>query len=137
MSNLKQGIGAVLGAITAIALAGSACAAMSGKDALAKVNKDGDDTLEIVEVIDLGAQMFNALNKDGDTTLEAPETKGRLTPEDWALINKDADQTLELDEWLLLVRSRFNAADANKDGKLMAAELDSAPGQQLLLLIVK
>ncbi|MDQ0504534.1 hypothetical protein [Xanthobacter agilis] len=134
-SFFRFGVAAAVAGV--LAFAPSAMAAMSGKDALAKLNKDGDDTLEIVEVIDLGTQTFKAINKDHDTTLEAPETKGRLTPEDWALVNKDGDQTLELDEWLTIVRSRFNAADANKDGKLTAAELDSEPGQKLLLLIVK
>lgn len=120
-----------------VALLAGPAAAMSGKDALAKLNKDGDDTLEIVEVIDLGTRTFKAINKDHDSTLEPAETKTRLTPEDWALVNKDGDQTLELDEWLTIVRSRFNEADANKDGKLTAVELDSPAGQKLLLLIQK
>ncbi|WP_454916522.1 hypothetical protein [Xanthobacter sediminis] len=126
---------AVAGAVLAAAM--PAGAATSGKDALAQLNKDGDDTLEIVEVIDLGTQMFKVVNADGDTTLRAVEAEGRVTPEDWTLVNKDGDQTLELDEWLVIVRSRFNAADANKDGKLTAAELDSPAGQKLLLLLVK
>jgi len=42
-----------------------------------------------------------------------------------------------MDEWLTIVRQRFNAADANKDGKLTVQELDSAPGQLLIKLIVK
>lgn len=127
-------------AVTGLLLLGgmvSATAATSGKDALAALNKDGDDTLEIVEVIDLGTKLFVAINADGDTTLEKEETKGRLTDADWKAANKDADQTLELDEWLAVVRARFNAADANKDGKLTAAELDSPAGQKLLLLLIK
>ncbi|MDI4654875.1 hypothetical protein [Xanthobacter autotrophicus] len=130
---------------TAVALTGllslggivGASAATSGKDALALLNKDGDDTLEIVEVIDLGTKLFVAINPDGDTTLEADETKGRLTDADWKAVNKDADKTLELDEFLAVVRARFNAADTNKDGKLTAKELDAPAGQKLLLLLVK
>lgn len=127
---------AAAGAVLAAALM-PAGAATSGKDALAALNKDGDNTLEIVEVIDLGTQMFKVVNADGDTTLRPAEAEGRVAPEDWALVNKDGDQTLELDEWLVIVRARFNAADADKDGKLTAAELDSPAGQKLLLLLVK
>lgn len=131
------GVAAVVAGALASAVLAPAAAATSGKAALAQLNKDGDGTLEIVEVIDLGTKLFKVINTDGDTTLEADETKGRLSPEDWALVNKDGDQTLELDEWLMVVRARFNAADANKDGKLTEAELDAEPGQKLLLLLVK
>lgn len=128
-----------LGIVAAVSLAalGPAFAGMSGKEALAKFNKDGDNTLEIVEVIDLGTKFFKTINTDSDKTLEKSETKDRLTDEDWAAVNKDGDQTLELDEWLVIVRNRFNDADANKDGKLTAAELDAPSGQKLLLLLVK
>ncbi|MFG1479456.1 hypothetical protein V5F53_12435 [Xanthobacter sp. V4C-4] len=128
-----------LGVVAAFSLTGMglAFAGATGKDVLSKFNKDGDNTLEIVEVIDLGTKAFKALNADKDTTLEKGETKGRLTDADWAAVNKDGDQTLELDEWLTIVRGRFNEADTNKDGKLTEAELDAPAGQQLILLLVK
>ncbi|MET3354448.1 hypothetical protein V5F34_01910 [Xanthobacter autotrophicus] len=133
----RLGAAAVLTGMLSLGGIVSASAATSGKDALALLNKDGDDTLEIVEVIDLGSKLFVAINPDGDTTLEKDETNGRLTDADWKAINKDGDKTLEMDEWLAVVRTRFNAADANKDGKLTAKELDSPAGQKLLLLLVK
>lgn len=126
----------VCGALMAGAIA-PALAATTGKDALAKLNKDGDDTLEIVEVIELGTKAFTAADKDKSSNVDQTEAKESLKPEDWALVNKDGDQTLEMDEWLLIVRSHFNAADANKDGKLSESELDSAPGQALLLILYK
>ena len=133
----RLGAAAALTGILSLGGIVGASAATSGKDALAALNKDGDDTLEIVEVIDLGTRLFVAINADGDTTLEQEETRGRLTDTDWKSVNRDADKTLELDEWLAVVRARFNAADANKDGKLTAKELDSPAGQKLLLLLVK
>lgn len=110
---------------------------MSGADVLKTYNKDGDQTLEIPEVIHLATGVFSAINPDGDTTLESDETAGRLTAADWKRANKDGDKTLEMDEWLSIARKRFAAADANKDGKLTAAELDSKAGQSLILMIVK
>lgn len=101
------------------------------------LNKDGDSTFEVVEVIDWGTKLFSAINPDGDSTLEPDETEGRLTEADWSAVNKDGDQTLEMDEWLNIVRTRFMAADADKDGKLTEAELDSPAGQSLLLVVVK
>lgn len=123
-------------AVVSLAAMGSAFA-LTGKEFLAKYNKDKDSTIEIVEAIDLGAKVFKVINPHKDKTLEANETKGRLTDADWAAVNKDGDQTLELDEWLIIVRKRFNDADTNKDGKLTEAELDSPAGQQLILLIAK
>ncbi|MFG1377899.1 hypothetical protein [Xanthobacter autotrophicus] len=139
MSHTLFRLGAAAALTGLLSLGGivSAAAATSGKDALALLNKDGDDTFEIVEVIDLGTKLFVAINPDGDTTLEKDETKGRLTDADWKAVNKDSDQTLEMDEWLAVVRARFNAADTNKDGKLTVKELDAPAGQKLLLLIVK
>jgi len=136
-SLFRLGAAAALTGFISLGAMASASAATSGKDALALLNKDGDDTLELVEVIDLGSKLFVVINPDGDTTLEKDETKGRLTDADWKAINKDADQTLELDEFLAVVRARFKAADANKDGKLTATELDAPAGQKLLLLLVK
>lgn len=136
-SLFRLGAVAALTGVLSLGAMVSASAATSGKDALALLNKDGDDTLELVEVIDLGSKLFVAINPDGDTTLEKDETKGRLTDADWKAINKDGDKTLELDEFLAVVRARFNAADANKDGKLTAKELDAPAGQKLLLLLVK
>ncbi|BBE73920.1 hypothetical protein [Oharaeibacter diazotrophicus] len=136
MSRMRTLVSAALAAAGLAALC-SPATAVTGKEALAQLNKDGDDTFEIVEVIDWGTQLFSAINPDGDTTLEPDETEGRLTEADWAAVNKDGDQTLEMDEWLSIVRSRFEAADADKDGKLTEAELDTPAGQSLLLVLIK
>jgi len=111
--------------------------AATGAEVLKMFNRDSDQTLEIAEVIDAATRLFAQINSDGDLTLERKEVEGRLTDADWKAVNKDNDNTLEMDEWLTIVRQRFNAADANKDGKLTVQELDSAPGQLLIKLIVK
>ena len=104
---------------------------------LAQLNHDGDQTLEIPEVIDLATKLFSAINPDGDTTLERDETEGRLTERDWKRVNLDGDETLEMDEWLKIARSRFNRADKNKDGKLSVKELDSKAGRGVIVMVVK
>ncbi|RXF73152.1 hypothetical protein [Hansschlegelia zhihuaiae] len=109
----------------------------TGADAMKKINKDGDQTLERAEIIDAAVKLFEAINPDGDTTLEADEIKGRITEQDWKRVNKDGDETLEMDEWLQIVRQRVKRADKDKDGKLTVEELDSKPGQAVLVMIMK
>lgn len=111
--------------------------AKSGAEILKALNHDGDQTLEIPEVIDLATKLFSAINPDGDTTLEPDETEGRLSKADWKAVNRDGDETLEMDEWLSIARKRFRAADKNKDRKLDEKELDSKAGQKLILMIAK
>lgn len=129
----------LLGPLAALALAWPAHAALaaSGADTLKALNKDGDKTLEIPEVIAASAKLFHEINPDGDTTLESDEVKGRISGADWKRVNKDGDKTLEMDEWLQITRQRFKAADKNRDGKLTEQELDSKAGQQLILMIMK
>lgn len=109
----------------------------TGAELLKELNKDGDTTFEIPEIIDLATKTFHAINPDADTTLERDETEGRLSEGDWKRVNTDGDQTLEMDEWLSIARKRFNRADKNKDGKLTAAELDSKAGRGVVVMIVK
>lgn len=124
-------------AALALTLLASPAWAATGAEVLGQLNHDGDQTLEIPEVIDAATKLFSAINPDGDTTLERDETKGRLGEADWKRVNKDGDQTLEMDEWLSIARARFNAADADKNGKLTAKEFDSKAGQSLVAMIVK
>jgi hypothetical protein len=110
--------------------------AISGADALKRLNHDSDQTLELPEVLDASAKRFQELNKDNDLTLDKAETAGLVTDAEWKAYNKDHDGTLELDEWLNIVRARFRATDTKKDGKLTVQELDSPAGQALLKLVV-
>jgi hypothetical protein len=122
---------------SALTLITTSAWAATGAEVLKMLNRDSDQTLEIAEVIDAATKLFAQINLDNDLTLERKEAEGRLTDADWKAVNKDNDNTLEMDEWLTIVRQRFNAADANKDGKLTVQELDSAPGQLLIKLVVK
>ena len=110
--------------------------AISGADAVKRLNHDSDQTLELPEALDAAAKQFQELNKDNDLTLDKAETAGLVTDAEWKAHNKDHDGTLELDEWLNIVRARFLAADNKKDGKLTVQELDSPAGQALLKLVV-
>lgn len=127
----------LISSVLAIVLGPQSAWAMTGAEALKKLNHDGDQTLEIPEVIDAASKLFRQLNQDKDTTLERKETSDRLTEADWKAVNKDNDDTLEMDEWLTVARQRFEAADANKDGKVSAGELDTPAGQSLLKVIIK
>lgn len=130
-------IGAAIAAVALGAAPAFAQSKMSGADVLKALNKDGDNTLEIAEIIAAGVKTFEAINPDGDTTLESGETKGRITEKDWKKANKDGDKTLEMDEWLSILRARVKKADPDKDGSLDAAELDTPAGQAVVLMIVK
>lgn len=110
--------------------------AISGADALKRLNHDSDQTLELPEVLDASAKLFQELNKDNDLTLDKAETAGLVADAEWTAYNKDHDGTLELAEWLNIVRARFRAADTKKDGKLTMQELDTPAGQALLKLVV-
>lgn len=109
----------------------------TGAEVLAALNKDGDKTLELAEVINAGVKLFEAINPDGDATLESNETVGRITEKDWQRANKDGDKTLEMDEWLSILRKRFARANPDKDGSLDEAELNTKAGQQVILMIMK
>lgn len=110
--------------------------AISGADALKQLNHDTDQTLELPEMLDQSARLFNELDKDHDFTLEKAEVGARVTAEEWTRFNKDRDGHLELDEWLNILRSRFYAADSRKTGKLTAPDLDKPAGQSLLKLVI-
>jgi EF hand len=122
--------------VAAVCVLVSPALAISGTDALKRLNHDSDQILELPEALDAAAKQFQELNKDNDLTLDKAETAGLVTDAEWKAHNKDHDGTLELDEWLNIVRARFRAADTKNDGKLTAQELDSPAGQALLKLVV-
>lgn len=135
--SLRLAAGVALAAFALSVSPGFAQTKMSGAEVLKKYNKDGDQTLELAEVIHLGSKLFHEINPDGDTTLESNETAGRITDKEWKQANKDGDKTLEMDEWLSILRKRFNKANPDKDGSLDAAELDTPAGQLVVLMIAK
>jgi len=129
-------LGALVLSVAVACVTVSPALAISGADALKRLNHDSDQTLELPEVLGASAKLFQELNKDNDLTLDKAETAGLVTDAEWKEYNKDHDGTLELDEWLNVVRARFRAADTKKDGKLTAQELNSPAGQALLKLVV-
>jgi hypothetical protein len=129
-------LGALILSVAVGCVMASAALAISGADALKRLNHDSDQTLELPEVLDASAKRFQELNKDNDLTLDKAETAGLVSDAECKAHNKDHEGTLELDEWLNIVRARFHAADTKRDGKLTVQELDSPAGQELLKLVV-
>jgi hypothetical protein len=129
-------LGALILSTAAACVMASEALAISGADALKRLNHDSDQTLELPEVLDTSAKRFQELNKDNDLTLDKADAAGLVSDAEWKAHNKDHDGTLELDEWLNIVRARFHAADTKKDGKVTVQELDSPGGQTLLKLVV-
>jgi Ca2+-binding EF-hand superfamily protein len=103
--------------------------------ALTALDKDNDGTLDLSEVKEAAASMFDRLEKDSDATLDLKEIGGRASKTRFKQADPDHDGTLTKDEYLGLVERLFNAADADKDGTLGAKELKSKAGHALLRLI--
>ncbi|MGI8568946.1 MAG: EF-hand domain-containing protein [Methylocella sp.] len=103
--------------------------------ALASLDKDNDGTLDLAEVKDAAASVFDKLEKDHDATLDRRETGGRVGKKEFKEADPDRDGTLTKDEYLGLVEKLFNASDADKDGTLDPKELRSKAGRALLRLI--
>ena len=104
--------------------------------ALAALDKDHDGTLDLAEVKDAAASLFDKFDKDSDATLDRKEIGDRAGNTQFKQADPDRDGTLTKDEYLGLVEKLFNAADAGKDGTLTAKELHSKAGRALLRLIV-
>ena len=51
--------------------------------ALATLDKDNDGSLDLAEVKDAAASVFDKLDKDSDATLDRKETGGRIGKEDF------------------------------------------------------
>ena len=90
-------LGPLILSVAVACIMASPALAISGADALKRLNHDSDQTLELPEVLDASAKRFQELNKDNDLTLDKAETAGLVTDPEWKAYNKDHDGTLELD----------------------------------------
>ena len=104
---------------------------------MAKINPDGDGTVDLAEAKAAGAAMFKTLNPDDDGTLDAKELAGRLSEADLKAADPDDDGTLDEAEYAALIEKLFNEANPDDDGTLDEAELKSPAGQKLLALIAE
>ena len=131
------GIAALMGA--GVLLAQPAFAKDTVVDAalMAKINPDGDGTVDLAEAKAAGAAMFKKLNPDDDGTLDAKELEGRLSEADLKAADPDDDGTLDEAEYAALIEKLFKEANPDEDGTLDEAELKSAAGQKLLALIAE
>jgi Ca2+-binding EF-hand superfamily protein len=118
-----------------VAIISIAFSSKSFAAALTALDKDNDGTLDLAEVKDAAASVFDKLDKDSDVTLDRKEIGGRVGQKEFKEADADNDGTLTKDEYLGLVEKLFHAADADKDGMLTAKDLKSKAGRALLRLI--
>ena len=113
-----------------------------GKQWLALMNKDNDNTVDRKEFLDYMSAEFTKADRDHDGTLDVrelgqlrmelaiPQGQRRNTAEiesggkQWlALMNKDNDNTVDMKEFLDYMSAEFAKADRDHDGTLDVYEL--------------
>ena len=110
---------------------------MRPADAIAYLNRDGDERLDWSEIDYAARRAFTRLDRKGDGRIPFADLADRLNRRSFDAVNPDKDGTLELDEWMALVRRRFDAADQSHDGKLTRKELVTPAGKALLDLLLE
>jgi EF hand len=103
--------------------------------ALASLDSDHDNTLDLAEAKAAASALFDKLDVDHDGTLNARELKGRLTARKVRANDPDNDGTLDKTEYLAIVEARFNAADPDRDGKIDCKEAGTKAGKTLLQVL--
>ncbi len=99
------------------------------------LDKDRDGTLDLAEVKDAGAAVFDRLDKDHDGTLDKKELGARIDKSEFNSADTDNDGTLTKDEYLSLIETLFKKADRDDEGTLDAKELHSKAGRELLRVV--
>ena len=137
IARLLMGLALVLG--MGFALGQPAAAKETTVDAalMAKINPDGDGTVDLAEAKAAGEKMFKQLNPDDDGTLDMTELSGRISEAEFKAADPDDDGTLDMDEYMALIEKLFKEANPDGDGTLDEAELKSPAGQKLLALIAE
>jgi hypothetical protein len=102
---------------------------------IAIYDSNHDLGLDLAEVRAAGGKHFDTLNRDGDTTLEMPEVLGIVGPRMFAWADRDHDGSLSKEEYLALVGRLFRRADTQHFGRLYSRDLRGKAAQALLELI--
>lgn len=140
MDRVRPLVAAVIAAVSAgLAAAPQPAAAYSMRpaDAIAYLNRDGDERLDWSEIDYAARRAFTRLDRKGDGRIPFADLAGRLNRRSFDAVNPDKDGTLEIDEWMALVRRRFDAADQSHDGRLTRKELATPAGKALLDLLLE
>jgi hypothetical protein len=128
---------AVAALISACGASQTAPAATPGGDPPSwDTNKDG--AADWAETAAAASAKFAKLDTNHDGYVDAKELAAANV--DRSLLDKgdkDHDGKLTKDEYLALVRAAFDTADADHDDKVSAAEIKTAAGQNLVLLVTE
>lgn len=95
------------------------------------VDPDGDGSWSIFEAKRRALAVFAKLNKDGDRTLEHDELADRLTKEQFDKIDVIKRKGIDRLEWLRMTKKLFRAANPDRDITLECDEIVSPAGRAL------
>lgn len=99
--------------------------------ALDAVDPDGDGSWSIFEAKNRALAVFAKLNKDGDRTLELDELADRLTKEQFDKIDVIKRKGIDRLEWLRMTKKLFRAANKDRDITIECDEIASPAGRAL------
>lgn len=99
------------------------------------VDPDGDGSWTIFEAKRRALNVFAKINKDGDRTLELDELKGRMTAKEFAATQRGRDGKMSRLELLRVTKTLFRAANKDRDWSLECDEIDSPAGRALARLL--
>jgi hypothetical protein len=114
----------------------AAKAAPKSCPALNAIDPDNDGAMTLIEAKRRALVVFAKINPDGDRTLEHAEVKGRLSKAQFAaadVLRKDGK--LSRLEWLHLTKSLFRLSNTDGDRTIECNELAKGPGKTLYLML--
>ncbi len=99
------------------------------------VDPDGDGSWSIFEAKRRALAVFAKLNKDGDRTLEHDELADRLTKEQFDKVDVIKRKGIDRLEWLRMTKKLFRAANPDRDITLECDEIVSPAGRALAYVL--
>ena len=106
-------------------------------DPMARLDTNQNRLLEESEAQAACRQLFGSIDENRDGRLQAEEIKGRLGGPVQKAAGTDADGGLNFQEYAALLTARYKSANGNGDGLVDPSELNSLPGQLLLIMMVR
>ena len=99
------------------------------------VDPDADGVWTLREVKARAMAVFAKLNKDGDRTLELDELAGRLNKEQFDKVDVIKRKGIDRLEWLRMAKKLFWAANPDRDLSLECDEIASPAGRALAYVL--
>jgi hypothetical protein len=106
-------------------------------DPMARLDSNQNRLLEESEAQAAGRQLFGSIDENRDRRLQPEEIKDRLGGPVQKAADTDADGGLNSQEYAALLTARYKSANGNGDGLVDPSELNSLPGQLLLIMMVR